>query len=134
MSNEYFEHDVISETVPSEGFYKFTTFGTKEHISEKGNKSIKLTLKFSIGGDNYIINDYLSAPYKFKQFWESVGKIENYERGKNLITDYDNQSGEFAIAHQEYNGETRLKVKLYQKKEGVSNESKDDFVDDDIPF
>ena len=134
MSNEYFEHEVISENLPPEGFYKFTTLGTKQHVSEKGNKSIKLTLKFNIVGDNYIINDYLSAPYKFKQFWESAGKVENYERGKNLITDYDNQSGEFALIHQEYNGETRLKVNFYKKKEGEPDESTEGFADEEISF
>jgi hypothetical protein len=133
--------EIEESSLLADGTYDFEVIGAVEKQSAKGNDMVEL--KIRIEEDRpYIIADYLvsidSMAYKIRHFAESVGLVDEYERGVLPADQMIGCTGKAKIKTQPAKGEYRAKnvVADYVKVEGASAAKKPAMadLDDEIPF
>lgn len=138
------EQEVQEMNLLPAGVYDFLISEAEDKQSQKGNDMAVIKLK--IDGDEgrtHTIVDYLvsieSMAYKLRHFAESVGLLEQYEKGDMPAEFMQGRTGKCKLVIQPAKGEYRAKntVADYIKSDGaaqpVANFDRAD-LDDEIPF
>lgn len=152
MPFTYDPSTVVEKEFPvlPEGYYQFECIEAKEAISKSSNKEmVVLDLKlFSNDGGIYQHKMYVtdSSIYHLKNFWDSVGEPEIFEKMANNFDGiyFQGKRGILKTRHEEVqkdgNKYVNSRVHYFIKKKDQSkinfNEKKssNDFLDDDISF
>lgn len=134
-----------------EGYYQFECIDVTESISKSSNKEmVVINLKlFSSDGGKYVHKVYIteSSLYHLKNFWDSVGEPEVFEKMSNDFKPlyFNGKCGILKTQHEISEKDGRkyrnskvhyfIKKKDQEKiKELINNQSIIGFPDDDIPF
>lgn len=133
--------EIEESSLLADGTYDFEVIAAVEKTSAKGNDMVELKIRIE-EERSYVVADYLvsidSMAYKIRHFAESVGLVDEYERGTLPADQMIGCTGKCKIKTQPAKGEYRAKnvVADYIKVEGASAPKKPAMadLDDEIPF
>lgn len=93
------EEEIARESLFPEGEYDFEVIDAIDATSKSGNEMITLSLKLFVEDETRVIKDWLVAgsSRKIRQFCESTGIMDNYNKGQFYAADLPGLTGRCKI-------------------------------------
>ena len=87
--------EIAADALLAAGTYPFEVLRAADKFSKAGNEIIELKLGVYDGGDCVHVFDYLleKLAYKLRNFAETTGQLDKYEKGELLAADCEGKTG-----------------------------------------